>query len=320
LINLIFVGDRCNDHSPNSGYDQVCSLFPDAGWLSGRALEAGRLEWRRESKETATTANQVLHVIYGDCSGKALPELLRKRFPEARIVSSVHRPIHRLKEDGVACAALRASDAIVAMAEVQARELADLELDATISFIPHGVWTKAFRPASSFSGQRRQEVLLVGSFLRDWDGAKHVGALLAQAGVRSVAVGAGARDNLAGNDSHIDVLPRVSECELVEMYQRSAAVFLPFMDATASNALLEAMSAGCPVICPRMPSLIGYLGDDSDSFDPGRYDIAASRILHHVRNPSERDARARCLMARAEAFDWSRLKPQYEAIYDHVVA
>lgn len=314
-MNLVFVGDRCNDHSQNSGYDQVCSLFPDAGWLSGRALEAGRLEWYRDSKQFATTATQVLHVIYADCSGKALPELLRKRYPAARIVSSVHRPVHRLKEDGVACAALKASDAIVAMAEVQARELADLELDAAISFIPHGVWTKVFRPASSLTAERRQEVLLVGSFLRDWEGAKYVGALLAQAGVRSVAIGAGARDNLAGNDAHIDVLPRVSECELVEMYHRFAAVFLPFMDATASNALLESMSAGCPVICPRMPSLMNYLGDDSDAFEPGRYEVAAARILHHVRNPAGREARAQSLMARAEAFDWARLKPRYEAIY-----
>jgi glycosyltransferase involved in cell wall biosynthesis len=318
LNNLVFIGDRCNDHSPSSGYDQICSLFPDAGWLSGRALEAGRIEWQRGSNELAPVAIRVFHVIYGDCSGKALPELLRKRFPEARIISSIHRPIHRLIEDPVAYAALRASDAIVALSQVQGRELTRLNLHASVSVIPHGVWTTVFRSISPLSEQSRQDVLLVGSFLRDWNGAKQVGELLARAGVRSVALGAGARDNLAGTDAHIEVLPRVSEKELAELYQRSAAVFLPFADATASNALLEAMSAGCPIVCPRLPSLVDYLEDDSDTFEVGRYDIAAARILHYVRNPSERDARAKTLMTRAENFDWSRIKSRYEAIYSTV--
>jgi glycosyltransferase involved in cell wall biosynthesis len=266
-------------------------------------------------------ALRVFHVIYGDCSGKALPEILRKQFPEAAIISSAHQPIVRLKEDGPACMALRASDAIITVSEVQAVELDGFGLAKPIYAIPHGVWTNAFRSTSAPSGQQRKDVLLVGSFLRDWEGAKRVVEKLAQAGVRSIALGAGARANLVGNDSPIEVPPRVSEAELVEMYERSAAVFLPFLEATASNALLEAMAAGCPVVCPRLPSLVEeYLGDDSDSFEAGRYDIAAARLLHYVRSPSARDAKSRELIARADKFDWSRIKQRYAAAYQEVAA
>jgi glycosyltransferase involved in cell wall biosynthesis len=208
------------------------------------------------------------------------------------------------------------SDAIITVSELQARELAHAGSPAPVYAIPHGVWTKPFRPLGALSGACRKQVLLVGSFLRDWDGAKHIVGELARAGVRSIAVGAGARDHLAGGDATVEVLPRVSEEELARLYDSSAAVLLPFLEATASNALLEAMAAGCPIVCPRFPSLIDeYLGDDSDAFERGRYDTAVARLLHYVRNPEQRATKSQTLMARADQFDWSRLAPRYQAAY-----
>lgn len=128
----------------------------------------------------STTVSRVFHVIYGDCSGKALPKLLRSRFPGARIVSSIHQPVVRLKNDAAGCAALRASDAVVAVAEAQVVEFRELGLSAPLYSIPHGVWTEVFRPRSVFSNQQRTNVLLVGSFLRDWEGAKQVMTALAR--------------------------------------------------------------------------------------------------------------------------------------------
>jgi glycosyltransferase involved in cell wall biosynthesis len=321
MIDLVFVGHRCCDHSPSSGYDQVCSLFPEAGWLDGRSLEAGRLEWQREPQEPASMAHALFHVIYGDCSGKALPEILRRRFPEARIVSSAHQPVARLRADLPAIDALKASDAIITVSSAQGSDLADYGLAAPIYSIPHGVWTRVFRPASTPSGPVRRSVLLVGSFLRDWEGAKQVVGVLARAGVRSIALGAGAHANLVGNGSLLEVPPRVSEAELAELYQHSAAVFLPLLDATASNALLEAMAAGCPVVCPRLGPLVEeYLDDDSDAYEAGRYDLAAARLLHYVCNPAAREAKARQLMKRAGEFDWARIKQRYAAVYQEVAA
>lgn len=321
MMDLVFVGDRCCDHSPSSGYDQICSLFPDSGWLSGRALEAGCMTWHREPPTSNERGIRVFHVIYGDCSGKPLPALLRERFPRALIISSVHQPIRSLAADAPALAALRASDAMIAVSEIQRREMADLGLQGAVYAVPHGVWTHVFRPPVAANGAPRRDVLFVGSFLRDWDEAKRVAAELGQAGVRPIALGAGPRQHLAGCDLPIEVAPRVSEEELVHMYHRAAAIFLPFLAATASNALLEAMAAGCPVVCRRLPSLIDeYLGDDSNSYEAGQYEVAAARLLHYVNNPSAREAKSRELMARATQFDWSRIKDRYAAVYEEVVA
>jgi len=313
-MDVVFVGHRCCDHSPSSGYDQICALFSESGWLDGRALEAGRLEWLRTAKHASRTDRTVFHVFYGDCSGKGLPAVLRARFPGAVIVSSAHQSVCRLQADEPALSALKASDVIITVSNLQAHELSRLGLSAPIHAIPHGVWTHVFRPTSVDA--RSDHVLLVGSFLRDWGAAKHVIAELARAGVRCLALGAGAREHLAGGDVPVDGMSRVSETELVALYHRAAAVFLPFLEATASNALLEAIAAGCPVVCPMLPSLVDeYLGDDLDVFPADRLDLAVTRLLHYALNPRDRASRGRTLMARAQRFDWSCLKPLYETVY-----
>lgn len=317
-MELVFAGDRCCDHSSSSGYDQVCSLFPEAGWLSGRALEAGRLEWLRHPSESAPRGCPVFHVFYGDCSGKPLPMLLRQRFPGARIVSSVHQPFSRLKTDPAGCAALHASDALVTVSQTQVGELVSLRLEAPVYAIPHGVWTTVFRPRGTGQGEPGGDVLMVGSFHRDWEGVSQVLGMLAAEGIRILALGAGAREHLDGVAGAVQVLPRISEAELIEMYRRAAVVFLPFLDATASNALLESMSAGCPAVCPRLPALVEYLGEESDCFEPGRYDLAASRIRQYIRNPRMRTEKSQSLIKRAAQFDWSCLKQRYAAVYSQV--
>ena len=318
-MTLAFAGHRCCDHSPSGGYNQVCELFPDAGSIEGRALQAGRLEWQRRPRHDPGSEPTVVHVFYGDCSGKALPALLRQRFPHATILSSAHQPVARLRQDAEALEALRRSHAVLAVSDSQGQDLLALNLGVPVHALPHGVWSRVFQPTAT-GPAIRDHVLIVGSFLRDWDAARRVATDLAAAGVRSVALGAGARSNLA-DAANVEVSGWVPEHELADRYHHAAAVFLPFLEATASNALLEAMAAGCPVICPRLPCLVDeYLGDDLDAFDPGRHDVAVARLLHYVRDPGARQARAQALRARVQRFDWGHLQARYAALFEAVSA
>jgi glycosyltransferase involved in cell wall biosynthesis len=317
---LIFVGDRCRDHSSSSGYDQLCTVFPDAGWLSGRQLCAGRLAWIRPPAGSDGPGS-VFHVLYGDCSGSALPAILRARWPRATIVSTVHQPIDRLTKDEAGLRALDAVDAIITVSREQASQLANLSLTASLHALPHGVWTTVFRPESGPAQSDRKEILIVGTYLRDWRLARRVVGTLARAGVRSRVLGVSASEQLAVDHPLVTVTPRVSEAELVQLYDRSAALFLPVVGATASNALLEAMAVGCPVVCTRFPPLVEeYLGDDSDAFAPQEEDRAVDLLLHYVADPARRNARSPTLIRRAQAFDWSRLRAQYAQTYQAILA
>lgn len=322
-MNLVFVGHRCCDHSPSSGYDQICALFPQAGWLNGARLAAGQMSWIREPAydHAAVTAWPVpmFHVFYGDCSGSALPAILRARFPGAIIVSTVHQPVSRLKADPAALASLYTVDAIITVSEAQAYQLAGLGLSASVHVVPHGVWTHVFSPRPGPSPARRDSVLLVGNYLRDWDGTRQVVQMLAAADVRSVVLGSAARHQLPVRNPLVEIPPRVTEADLAALYDKSAVLLLPVVEATASNALLEAMAAGCPVICPRFPTLVDeYLGDATDSYAPGRYEDAVTRALAYVRRPERRALRSHALMRRADMFDWGRLRPILAATYQNI--
>lgn len=315
--HLAFVGDRCCDHSPSSGYDQVCGLFPAAGWLSGRALEAGETRWIRAPSVAADPS--LVHVFYGDCSGSAAVPLVRERWPDATIMLTVHQPIARMRRDRAAMHALTFADAILTVSEVQARELTALDAGVPVRAIAHGVWTRAFRPGAA--DRVRMEVLLVGNYLRDWRATERIVDLLAQRGVRCRLVGTNApRERFAGHPT-ITVAPPLSEHELAAAYDESAALLMPVLDATASNALLEAMSAGCPVVCSAAPSLVDeYIGDRVDAFEEDDRETAVDHLLRYVADPEPRAARSGRLRARAQRFDWRFLASQYAAAYSDLAS
>ena len=63
-----------------------------------------------------------------------------------RSSARVHQPVSRLERDPEALTALGHADALIAVAGEQAEQLAALELNCPVHWLPHGVWTGAFRP------------------------------------------------------------------------------------------------------------------------------------------------------------------------------
>ncbi len=320
-MTLVFVGDACCDHSDHGGYHQLCSMFPEAGWLSARALLAGHLMWIRAASTGAATEGDLpgatIHNLYGDYSGRELLRVLRVRVPGATVVATAHMPSSRLQQAPAAMSALREADAVIAVSCAQAGELAQLEVDVPLHAVPHGVWTQTFRRHhdTRFPLRSCRPVLVVGTHLRDWAATQYVLATLGELGVPSVVVGDRAGAHLSISHPLVHVRGRVSEGDLLTLYNQAAAILLAVSDATASNALLEAMAAGCPVVAPKLPSLTEYLGDSRDLYTPERPQEAVALLRRYAHDPLKRAIRSRQLASRAGRFDWRALRPQYEAVY-----
>jgi glycosyltransferase involved in cell wall biosynthesis len=161
---------------------------------------------------------------------------------------------------------------------------------------------------------------LVGNHLRDWETSTAVVRTLLTLGIEAVVVARPEHLARFPNDPRVSRIHGVSERQLRSLYDESAAVLLAVKDATASNTLLEAMAAGCPVISSRLPSLIHeYAGDGKDSFVVNSPLEAVTRLLAYLEDPRRRFERSRTLMSRALTFDWLHLTAQYRAAYEEVV-
>jgi phosphatidyl-myo-inositol alpha-mannosyltransferase len=80
--------------------------------------------------------------------------------------------------------------------------------------------------------------------------------------------------------------------------------------------LLEAMAAGCPVVCSSLAAFRAVAGDAARYAPPGDAAAVAESLRAVLADRDAADAMAEQGRQRAEGFDWSRLVPQLEAVLE----
>jgi glycosyltransferase involved in cell wall biosynthesis len=321
----MFVADRYEHHSTSSGYHQIAHLFPKAGWVSLRGLERRRLDWLRrpsfvraeiESLEEFVSkfgGETLWHILYGDMT--RVSHDLREVDPRSKIIVTLHQPVPFIQAHHPDMATLRDADALVALSEEQAEELRRLNLGPIVSLLRHGIWTDTFRPGLSTVPDNC--VLFVGEHLRDWLLITNVARQLGQdPSLRLRLVIPRIYSDWFVNVPNATIETGIPEVDLITHYQRSLLLLLPLQAAIANNALLEAMSCGCPVLTNRLPSVKEYLGDEGVYFSDGD----ASECMQKIESLRRKSHRERvslrtALVARAARLDWTALRPSYASFY-----
>ena len=166
----------------------------------------------------------------------------------------------------------------------------------------------------------RDGVLLVGNHLRDWNLATRVVKDLADLGIRTTVVGAQDPIPELFEPPTLQRLPRVSEAQLVQLYHESAALLLPVRDATASNALLEAMAAGCPVVASNIEGFAGVIthGVDGVFVRPKDSDALADALIDVLRDEEHRLSIAERGRERAQHYSWDRVSQRVLSYYERL--
>src|SRR5205807_10057497 len=112
----------------------------------------------------------------------------------------------------------------------------------------------------------------------------------------------------------------ISDHELRAAYQASHLALLPYEDATASNALLESMACGLPVVTSDVGGVPEYTGSDGAILcpprDPEVMAQAAVRVLDDPAYARERRVRGR---TRSLQFDFSVAARQLLDVYATVL-
>jgi len=261
-----------------------------------------------------------------------LPKLPLKRcvvtFHDLFVLSSEYSsPDFRARFAAQAREAAARADAIIAVSEfTKSQVTALLGVDAAkIRVVHHGVRELALRGAQRDKIIAREKIILsVGAIQKRKNTARLVEAFESvDADWRLVLAGSagfGSREILAriessGARNRIAVTGYLSPAELAEWYARASVFAFPSLDEGFGMPVLEAMSAGIPVITSNRSALPEVAGDAAVLVDPDDTAALSDALCRLTR---DEDLRADLVVrgrARAKLFTWGRAVGETWEVY-----
>ena len=343
---VLLIGPRFSHHAEHSGYEgfarHVGRRMPNpvearwlrgvAGWLVNQSIRtlfrhpwyspgALRLEWRARGALRGCERS-LFHVLYGDYDLRLLPYFNRS---SNLLVASFHQPPGQLKKHAGLERLVRRLDAVILPSRVQADFFKQLLPASRVFVVPHGIDTEYFAPNSAVR-KEPLTIVTVGSHLRDYAtfaaAARGIWDRFPEAHFIAVGTGRnGALISQIGTDRRVTVVERASDDELRAAYHRSTVAAFAFTDMTASNALLEAMAAGLPIVATDVGGIRDYLDEESGALcRPGDAESFAGAVCALLADPSAADRRRQAVLLRAQKYDYYVIAANLREIYASLLA
>ncbi len=122
----------------------------------------------------------------------------------------------------------------------------------------------------------------------------------------------------SGLNDRIEFTGRVSDSELVLLYQNATAFIYPSLYEGFGLPVLEAMACGCPVIASNRFSVPEIAGDAALLVDPCDTLQIAGSIVMLANMPELRNSLAQKGLEQARKYDWARTAEETLSVYRHV--
>ena len=331
-MKVLCLSKRFSHHTTSGGYDRLAEYLgasvvarPEFTSFPLRALEKLWSYWNETSlihphyrmedriAEEKTFWNaivgrvDIVHALYGD---EQVDLLLRRiGLLRAPLVLSFHYPLERIRHvfRNVPKETLARIGGVTTVGLHDIAGLKEWLGPDKVIYAPLGVDTEIFKPIEIREPRETTRFLFVGLHMRDFE----------------VAHTTIDRCMLAGFDAEFDVvLPadkqlfftgctnvrrhsNISEANLLQLYQQADALFLPLTDATSSQAVLESLSCGTPVISTNVGSLYGYVDDTCGWLLPaGDADAAFACLSAIVADRSVSESLRPAARARGKSLAW----------------
>lgn len=106
---------------------------------------------------------------------------------------------------------------------------------------------------------------------------------------------------------------------LATLYQQAAAFIYPSLYEGFGIPPLEAMAAGCPVICSKSSSLPEVVGDAAETFDPTDVEAMLKAMENVLNSPSRCRVLSEAGSARFPLFNWEKCARETEDLYRKLI-
>lgn len=109
-----------------------------------------------------------------------------------------------------------------------------------------------------------------------------------------------------GAENDVIITGSIPYEELPAVYQHATLNIFASESENCPNILLEALAAGCPILCSDRPPMQEFAADTVVYFDPGSPEVLAEKIGTFLNNPLEMRRRADRALEFARKYDWKQ--------------
>jgi glycosyltransferase involved in cell wall biosynthesis len=260
----------------------------------------------------------LIHVFWGDHDLGYLDLLTsRKQNP---LCATFHNCDDTLRENIRFPSRVRSLDAVILVSETQRPFFEECGVVSDrIHVIYHGVDTEFFRLSTARHADTFQ-VLSVGTYRRNFPLLRAVaGMLLDVEVIRFRVVAASHVRSLFADLPNVTFRSGLTDRELLDEYKNASCFVASAENATANNALVEAMACGLPIVAERVGGIPEYANEDCAEFVDRN---AVSQLTETIKSLAAN--KQKCVQMglnsrkRAEELDWRVVADRAERVYTRV--